>query len=363
MRVGVIGVGIVGASVGWHLAKRGVEVVLIDAGQPGEGATNWTFSWVNASNKTETKEYFDLNVAGVTAHHDLAAAFDSGDWWHPSGHLRWFEDADGEEGLQRLVDLIGSWGYDATVWKAEKTRRILEPEVEFPSDNTRVALFGSEGWIQGRSLVRRLVADAEFHGAELWVESPVTGVTLRDGRTSEISLADGRTLEVDGVVNAAGPAGDRIAALVGRNLPMLDEPGIVARLRCQRVPIRRAMHAPHVELRPDGDDLVAIHSREIDALIERNSEPQELAVRLRGLAVDVVPALGTSELVGSKVAMRPIPGDGFPSVGAVDGLGGYFEAITHSGITLGIIIGRLLSQEVVEGTVDELLRPFRPGRF
>ena len=40
-----------------------------------------------------------------------------------------------------------------------------------------------------------------------------------------------------------------------------------------------------------------------------------------------------------------------------------FEAISHSGITLGIIIGRLLSQEVVEGTVDKLLRPFRPGRF
>jgi glycine/D-amino acid oxidase-like deaminating enzyme len=42
MRVGVIGVGIIGASVGWHLAKRGVEVVLIDAVQPGEGVTNWT---------------------------------------------------------------------------------------------------------------------------------------------------------------------------------------------------------------------------------------------------------------------------------------------------------------------------------
>jgi glycine/D-amino acid oxidase-like deaminating enzyme len=86
-------------------------------------------------------------------------------------------------------------------------------------------------------------------------------------------------------------------------------------------------------------------------------------MRLRALAVDVIPALGTSELVASNVAMRPIPGDGFPSVGAVEGLAGYYEAITHSGITLGIIIGRLLSQEVVGGTVDDLLRPFRPRRF
>jgi len=191
----------------------------------------------------------------------------------------------------------------------------------------------------------------------------VVGITLRDGQASQIALADGRRLEVDGVVNTAGPAGDRIAALVGRGLPMQDEPGMVAKLRCERVPIRRAMHGPHVELRPDGNDLVAVHSREIDALIGRDTERQELAMRLRALAVDVIPALGTSELVASNVAMRPIPGDGFPSVGAVEGLAGYYEAITHSGITLGIIIGRLLSQEVVGGTVDDLLRPFRPRRF
>ena len=336
---------------------------MIDAGLPGEGVTNWSFSWVNASNKTETREYFDLNAAGVIAYRDLAARLAPGDCWHPSGHMRWFEDADGAEGLRKHVDLLDAWGYDATVWPAEKARRLLEPEVEFPSADTPVAVFGDEGWVHGRSLVGKLVAEAERHGAQLWVKSTVTGVTLQDGAASEIALADGRRLEVDGVVNAAGPSGNRIAALVGRDLPMREEPGMVARLRCQRVPIHRAMHAPRIELRPDGNDLVVIHSRQIDALINRDIEPQELAMRLRGLAVDVVPALGTSELIGSKVSMRPIPGDGFPSVGAVDGIGGYFEAITHSGITLGIIIGRLLSQEIVEGAVDELLRPYRPGRF
>ena len=30
MRIGVIGVGIVGASIGWHLANHGVDVVMIE---------------------------------------------------------------------------------------------------------------------------------------------------------------------------------------------------------------------------------------------------------------------------------------------------------------------------------------------
>ena len=363
MRIGVIGVGIIGASVGWHLANHGAEVVMIDAGRPGEGVTNWTFSWVNASNKTETKEYFDLNAAGVAAHADLAATLGAGEWWHPSGHIRWFEDSDGAERLKDQVDLLEGWGYDATMWEAERARRVLEPEVEFPSDDTPVAVFRDEGWVQGRSLVHRLVGEAEKLGATLLVDSAVSDIRIRDGRANEIRCADGRTLVVDGVVNAAGPAGAQISSLVGRRLPMRDEPGMVARLGCERVPIRRAMHSPHVELRPDGEDLVAIHSRAIDGLIDQGPEPQELAARLYGLAVDVVPALGTAKLVGSTIAMRPIPGDGFPSVGAVDGLSGYYEAITHSGITLGIIIGRLLAREVVEDTVDDLLKPYRPARF
>jgi glycine/D-amino acid oxidase-like deaminating enzyme len=362
MRIGVVGAGIIGASVGWHLARRGVEVVMIDAKRPGKGVTDWTFSWANASNKTETKAYFDLNVAGLAAHMDLAASLFPGKWWHQSGHLRWCDDSQEEEKLRQQVDLLRSWDYDAAIWGAGRAGRVLEPEVAFPTDSTSVAVFRDEGWVQGRQLVDRLVEEAENLGARVLVDSPVTGITVRDAQVNELLLRDGRTVAVDGAVNAAGPAGAQVSGLVGRTLPMRDEPGMVARLRCDQVPIRRAMHSPHVELRPDGPGLVVVHSREIDARIGQDS-PQLLVEQLRGLATDAVPALRTAELVASRVATRPIPGDGFPSVGAVTGLHGYYEAITHSGITLGVLIGRVLATEIIEGTVDDLIRPFRPDRF
>jgi glycine/D-amino acid oxidase-like deaminating enzyme len=89
----------------------------------------------------------------------------------------------------------------------------------------------------------------------------------------------------------------------------------------------------------------------------------DLSERLRVLAVEVVPVLGSSEIIGAKVAYRPIPIDGFPSVGGLEGVSGYFEAVTHSGITLGAIVGRVLSQEILEGTVNDLVGSYRPGRF
>ena len=91
--------------------------------------------------------------------------------------------------------------------------------------------------------------------------------------------------------------------------------------------------------------------------------PTTWPARLRELAVDVVPALGTSELVGWNVAMRPIPGDGFPSVGAVEGFSGYYEAIpiaaSHSASLWGACSHRKWSR--ARSTI--LLMPFRPARF
>jgi glycine/D-amino acid oxidase-like deaminating enzyme len=60
---------------------------------------------------------------------------------------------------------------------------------------------------------------------------------------------------------------------------------------------------------------------------------------------------------------RPIPADGFPSVGALDDVPGYYEAIAHSGITLAAIIGEVLAQQITDGEISPLIRPYRPGRL
>ena len=48
-RVIVVGAGIIGASIAWHLAKAGAEVTVIEAGQPGGVATRNSWAWINAS--------------------------------------------------------------------------------------------------------------------------------------------------------------------------------------------------------------------------------------------------------------------------------------------------------------------------
>ncbi|WP_267895451.1 NAD(P)/FAD-dependent oxidoreductase [Streptomyces sp. CB01201] len=362
-RVAVIGVGVIGASVGWNLSRHGAEVVFIDAGQPGEGVTNWSFSWVNASNKTARKSYFDLNVAGMAAHRELAGTIGPDSWWYPSGHLRWADDPAAEAKFLETAELLAGWDYRVEMYSGAEVRSRFEPALTMP-DDVPVLFYPDEAWVHGRHLVGRLVSQAVASSAELRSGNAVRDIgTGADGSIRSVALSDGSRLDVDIVVNAAGPSASHVAGLVARRLPMRREPGVVARIDCAQVPVHRAMHAPHIEIRPAGDTSVVLHSREIDALIDTGEDPGQLARLLHESARHVVPELGKSRIAETRIVDRPIPADGWPSVGAVPSVPGYYEAVSHSGITLGPVIGRLLASEILSGKRDELLADFRPERF
>ncbi len=77
----------------------------------------------------------------------------------------------------------------------------------------------------------------------------------------------------------------------------------------------------------------------------------------------MVPALAAARPIAALVGVRPIPADGLPCVGAVPGIPGYFEAVTHSGVTLAPLIARSLADEMLGEPGNPLLAPFRPDRF
>jgi glycine/D-amino acid oxidase-like deaminating enzyme len=63
------------------------------------------------------------------------------------------------------------------------------------------------------------------------------------------------------------------------------------------------------------------------------------------------------------VGPKPIPGDGEPVLGGVEGVAGYHVAFTHSGATLGLIAGELIAEEVVHEQAHPLLDSCRTSRF
>ena len=105
-----------------------------------------------------------------------------------------------------------------------------------------------------------------------------------------------------------------------------------------------------------------LHHGSVDEAFGEASEAthgQELLARAR----EVLPSLEGAEVSEVRLGVRPVPEDGVSCVGAVFGIPGYYEAVTHSGVTLGPLIGRLLAREILTGDIDPMLAPFRPDRF
>ena len=124
------------------------------------------------------------------------------------------------------------------------------------------------------------------------------------------------------------------------------------------------MHSRWINIRPDGPEYILAHHASIDEKLEDATDTKGfLCSKLLERARQVVPALENAKVDGARVGIRPVPEDGFPCVGEVSVMPGYYEAVTHSGVTLGPLVGRLLAREVLTGEVDPLVAPFRPDRF
>jgi glycine/D-amino acid oxidase-like deaminating enzyme len=363
LRIAVIGAGIVGVSVAFRLARsREARVWIVDESLPGSGTTSASFAWANANDKTP-RDYFELNRAGLEEHYRLCDELGGAPWLYPGGNVEWAGDEAALKGLEHRIERLRSWGYAAEWWRASRVNKVLEPQVNFPSPDMPVAFFPREAWVDALRLAKALVKLARRSGAQTRFGAAVEEIEAGNGSVEALRFRGGERLPIDAVVNAAGLKVDQVAALLGRRLQLRPSEGLLVRVAVQGSPIGRLLHTPRVNLRPDGPGYVLVHHDSVDRKLDGDTRRDYLCRELLGRARRVVPALEGAKVEEARIGVRPMPEDGLPCVGAVAELPGYYEAVTHSGVTLGPLLGRLLAQEILSGEVGALISPFRPDRF
>jgi glycine/D-amino acid oxidase-like deaminating enzyme len=361
LKVAVIGAGIVGSSVAYRLSEGGAEVLLIDGAEPGSGTTSTSFAWINANNKLP-RAYFELNVAGMGEHERLRDEI-GGDWLYSTGNLIWAVDEE-QENLEKRVERLRSWSYAAEMLPVCTVSKELEPDATFPDQDLQIAHFPEESWTDAPALTKTLVEAAGRNGAQKRFGNAVRGIEV-EGEGVALRLEDGDDIYVDVVVNATGAKAASVAEMVGRELPLDVFPGLLVRVAVPGEPLRHLMHTPRINVRPDGPGYVLLHHDSVDERLTDDFAGTEdpLCAELLERARLVLQALEEAEVVEARFGMRPVPADGYSCVGALSAIPGYYEAVTHSGVTLGPLIGRLLAREILIGEVDPLIAPFRADRF
>ena len=105
MKAVVIGAGIVGASIGYHLAARGADVTLIDKNKPGSGASSHSFAWINAGPKSPF-EYHDLNRRSLEMWERFAQKLNTDVGLRWGGKVSWEAETHRAEELRQRTKLL-----------------------------------------------------------------------------------------------------------------------------------------------------------------------------------------------------------------------------------------------------------------
>jgi glycine cleavage system aminomethyltransferase T/glycine/D-amino acid oxidase-like deaminating enzyme len=221
-RVVIIGGGVGGTSIAYHLAERGwTDIVLVDRAELTSGSTFHSAGLVGQlrGSVTLTK----MMMYGADLYGRLAAETGVDPSWHPVGSLRLASSTARFEELQRQAGWAQTFGLPLELISASEARD------RFPlmaTDGVLGAVWlPTDGWLDPSGLAQALAAGARKRGATIRTHTRVVAIATARGRVTgvEVELRDGsrETIATDVVVNAGGMFAPEIGRLVGVTIPIV----------------------------------------------------------------------------------------------------------------------------------------------
>jgi len=216
-RAVVIGGGVGGCSILYHLAKLGwSDVVLIEQYGLTHGSTWHSAGLVGQLRSTVSLTKMMQYSVGLYA--DLKDETGKDPGWHELGGLRLASSKPRMEELQRQAGWAKSFGLPVELISAKEAQEL------FPlmsTEGVEGALFlPQDGYLDPSQLTFALADGARLRGAEIEQRTRVTGITLRNGRVHEV-VTDNGTIRTDVVINAGGMYAPQIARMAGVDVPII----------------------------------------------------------------------------------------------------------------------------------------------
>jgi len=221
-RAVIIGGGVGGTSIAYHLAERGwTDIVLVDRAELTSGSTFHSAGLVGQLRSSVTLTTMMMYGAGL--YRRLAAETGVDPSWHEVGSLRLASSPARFEELQRQASWAKTFGLPLELISPN------EAHDRFPlMDPTGVlgaVWLPTDGWLDPSGLAMALAAGARQKGASIRTHTRVVGIGVERGRVTavEVQLRDGsrETIGADVVVNAGGMFAPEIGRLAGVTVPII----------------------------------------------------------------------------------------------------------------------------------------------
>ncbi|MFD4420289.1 NAD(P)/FAD-dependent oxidoreductase [Agromyces sp. NPDC058484] len=378
MRVAVIGAGIIGAACALELAERGAEVIIIDrVGVAGETSSRCEGNLL-VSDKEPGPEA-DLAISSNERWRSLATRLDEGrtggqpptEFEAKGGVVVAFPG--GEAALRRFAASQREIGIRADELDAD---RLLTAEPHLSREVAIGIHYPDDAQLQPSNTTQALVATAIRRGARL-VVAEATGARTKHGRIAALDSTAGR-MEVDAVVNCAGPWAGEMAGRLDAPLDIRPRRGVilVTTPMAQRI-FHKVYDGDYVgavgsgdaslqtstvvEATPGGTVLIG-SSRERVGFDDHPGVGPATAIAAK--AIRMFPFLAGTGLLRTYFGFRPYAPDHLPVIGEDPRLAGLFHATGHEGAGIGLApaTAELIAHAVLGTSTALDPAPFLPGR-
>ncbi len=215
-RVVIVGGGVVGTSVAYHLARRGwTDVVLLEANQLTSGTTWHAAGLITTGRPTSAMRRVVKRSIEIFKTLEADTGLSTG--WEPTGTIHLATNADRWEELKRQASVSKA---DEIVVEVADVDRTLEL---FPL-LSREGLVGSlfypgDGRGNATDTTMSLARGARDRGVTIVEHCPVVGIRRHGRRVGGVDTALG-SIEAEYVINCGGLWGREIAALAGVQVPL-----------------------------------------------------------------------------------------------------------------------------------------------
>jgi D-amino-acid dehydrogenase len=408
----VVGAGAIGIACAHFLAEAGLEVTVVDRGEPGRGCSyanaglicpghsqalpgpgivaeglrhltrrDGPFTirprpdagllrWLLAFRRSCSPGAFDRATEALTALSSLSLELHEGlvassrtEFGYRRGPLLNLYTSEGWRGrADSFAGTLEELGFRGDVLERDALLDV-EPALG-PAIRGGVAIH-DQGSGDCFAYVRSLALNLEGRGVRILHDTPVRRVLVRRGRAAGVAVGpDERELVADVVVLAAGAWTPALSAPLGLRLPIQPATGYSATMPtwpgAPKLPVM--VDETHVVVLPMGDRVRFAGTLELAGFRRRPDPVRYGAVVRSGRAALREPPAAEAE---PWFGFRPLMPDDLPAIGPIPGAEGVLVAAGHGtlGFTQSPATGKLIA-ELATGAPPSLpLEPFAPERF
>jgi D-amino-acid dehydrogenase len=371
----VVGGGIVGLSVAYHLIGEGASVLLIDRVDPGRATDAGAGILTAETNGHASDAWLDFAATAVEYYPSLIAELKStgaGDAGYAMcGQIAVAVDEDElapfEQARQWILAQQSRRGSPASADLRDigsDEAQTLFPPLAAPR---RALYYRNAGRVDGRLLARALLHAAVAGGLQVQHAS-ADRLLIVDGAVRGV-IANDVTYHAGAVAIAGGAWSPQFAAQLQLPIPVRPSRGQIIHLGLPGVdtgdwPLITAFHGHYIVAWPDSRVVVgATQEPEAGYSVQTSAAG---AHQVLGEAMRVAPGLRDAEIREIRVGLRPLSTiDGLPVAGAVPTFRDVYLATGHGayGLHLGPYTGKLLAEQMSGKAHDHRFDLFDPGRF